>query len=300
MKRMRKVFLVGLCFLTTLTGVFAQEVLLGTTGGVAGDLYNIDPNTGTATLIGPLADAIGNPYAVTGLAFDSVTGILYGSTSNNSGISGSTRRELVSINPNTGVVTVIGAFGIGSGTMADLTFDATTATLYGTGSLDANLYSINLTTGVATAVGSSGISGVIQGVGVAANSAGQLFGSPTGANGPLVQYNKSTGAATNGPTLTGAPAPTGSISAMAFNSGGTLYAVDIDNNIASRPTDLVTINTVTGAVTNIGPSVNFLDAIVFYNPMAIPEPTTTALLGAGLVFLTRTGLRRNRKRSSAS
>lgn len=300
MKRMRKIFLVGLCFLASLTGVFAQEVLLGTTGGSVGDLYNIDPNTGTATLIGPLADALGNPYAVTGLAFDSVTGILYGSTSNNSGISGATKRELVSINPNTGVVTVIGAFGAGTATMGDLTFDTTTATLYGTNSLNGNLYSINLTTGAATAVGSSGISGAIQGVGVAANSAGQLFGSPTGANAPLVQYNKSTGAATNGPTLTGAPFPGGSISAMAFNSGGTLYAVDIDNTVVSRPTHLVTINTVTGAVTDIGASVNFLDAIVFFNPTAIPEPTTTALLGVGLVFLTKTGLRRYRRGSSAS
>jgi PEP-CTERM motif len=295
MKRMRRIFFVGLCFLASLTGVFAQEVLLGTTGGVAGDLYNINSSTGAATLIGPLVDGTFNPYAVTGLAFDNVTGILYGSTSNNSATG---NRELVAINPNTGAVTVIGAFGVGSGTMADLTFDTTTATLYGTGSLDGNLYSINLTTGVATAVGSSGISGAIQGVGVAANSAGQIFGAPTGANAPLVQYNKSTGAATNGPTLTGAPAPAGSISAMAFNSGGTLYAVDIDNTVTSRPTDLVTINPVTGAVTNIGASVNFLDAIVFYNPTAVPEPSTIGMMFLGFGWLGAiTALRRRRRRS---
>src|ERR1700724_2002950 len=115
MKPMGRILLLGLCFLASLTGVLAQEVLLGTTGGVAGDLYNINSSTGAATLIGPLVDGTFNPYAVTGLAFDNVTGILYGSTSNSSSTG---KRELVAINPNTGAVTVIGAFGVGSGTMA--------------------------------------------------------------------------------------------------------------------------------------------------------------------------------------
>jgi hypothetical protein len=133
MNRMRRILLVCLCFLSSLTGVFAQEVLLGATGGAAtGTLYRIDPRTGTATGIGLLVDGSGHSYAVTGLAFDNVTGILYGSTSNNSP-TGS--RSLVAIDPLTGAVTPIGSFAI-SGTMADLTFDITTTTLYGTGSLD--------------------------------------------------------------------------------------------------------------------------------------------------------------------
>ncbi|HWY41467.1 MAG TPA: PEP-CTERM sorting domain-containing protein [Chthoniobacterales bacterium] len=273
MKRMRRILFLGLCLLSSLTGVLAQEVLLGTTGGAAGDLYRIDPTTGVATEIGFLASGF-NVYAVTGLAFDNVTGILYGSTSNKSA---SSARSLVAIDPSTGAVTFIGAFGVGSETMADLTFDGTTATLYGTGSNDGNLYSIDVTTGAATAVGSSGIAAAsINGAGVAANSAGQIFGAPTGANQQLVQYNKTNGSVTTVATFSGAPAPLGSIDAMAFNAGGTLYGVDID---LDKSTHLVTIDTATGAVTDVGASVALLDAIVFFNPTAVPEPATLSLLG---------------------
>jgi hypothetical protein len=80
---------------------------------------------------------------------------------------------------------------------------------------------------------------------------------------------------------------------MAFNSGGTLYGVDIG---LDQTTHLVTINTTTGAVTNIGSSVNFLDAIVFYNPTAVPEPTTIGMmfLGSGCLAAI-TALRRRRR-----
>jgi PEP-CTERM motif len=290
MNRIPRILLFGLCFLSSLTGVFAQEVLLGTTGGAGtGTLYSIDPSTGAATGIGLLVDGTGHPYAVTGLAFDNVTGILYGSTSNRSPTASN---SLVAINPSTGAVTFIGSFATSS-TMADLTFDVTTTTLYGTGSADGNLYSINPATGVATAIGSAGFPATsIAGAGVAANSAGQIFGAPEGASGPLVQYNKTNGSATTVATLSGAPFSSGSIGAMAFNSGGTLYGVNIDNNTGTRPTDLVTIDSVTGAVTNVGASVNFLDAIVFMTP--VPEPTTTMLFGAGVVFLAITTVRRCR------
>jgi hypothetical protein len=275
MKRIRRILFVGLCLLTSLTGVLAQEVLLGTTSGTSGDLFNINPSTGAPSLIGPLIDNGLNPYAVTGLAFDTVNGILYGSTSNQSATGVS---SLVMVNPNSGQVTFIGSFGVTNETMADITFDVVTATLYGTGSKDGNLYRINLTTGAATAVGSSGL-GTTRGNGVAANSAGQVFGAPQGASGALVQFNKITGAATGVATLSGAPFPAGTIAAMAFNSGGTLYATNISDTTFS--TDLVTINTATGAVTNLGATADDLDAIVFYNPTAVPEPATLSLLGLG-------------------
>jgi PEP-CTERM motif len=295
-KRMRKILFAGFCFLSGLTGAFAQEVLLGTTSSAAGDLYQIDPTTGTATHIGFLQDGSFAQFGVTGLAFDSVTGVLYGSTSNNSATD---KQSLVSIDPNTGFVTFIGAFNVGSNTMADLTFDVATATLYGTGSKDGNLYSINTATGVATAVGSgSGLTGPFRGNALAVNGSGQLFGAPLGASGSLVQFSKTSGAATPVATLSGAQFPAGTIAAMAFNSGGTLYGVNI--NDTSFATELVTIDPATAAISNIGASVDALDAIVFYNPTAVPEPTTTVLFGAGLVFLTITGIRRYHRRSSAS
>jgi len=46
------------------------------------------------------------------------------------------------------------------------------------------------------------------------------------------------------------------------------------------------------AAAGIGASVDFLDAIVFFNLTAVPEPTTTVLFGAGIVFRMITAVRR--------
>jgi hypothetical protein len=256
-------------------------VLFGATGGGnPGQLYTINPSTGTATPVGALVDALANTYAVTGLAFDSVNGILYGSTSKNSP-TGS--QSLVAIDPTTGLVTYIGSFATGdNNTMADLTFDVATATLYGSGSLNGNLYTIDTTTGAASALGSSGLLGVV-GVGMAIDSLGTIYGAPRGADQELVTYDKITGAATTVATLSGAPYPSPSnISAMAFDASDTLYGVNVDLNDVTRPTHLVTINTATGAITDIGLSVNNLDAIAF---AVVPEPISTILIGVGLCFI---------------
>src|SRR2546423_7536356 len=152
MNRMRTFLLITLCLVSTLTGAFAQEILLGTTSGAAGRLYSINPNTGAGTQIGFLQDGIGDPFGVTGLAWDNLTGVLYGSTSNNSA---TTPGALVTIDPNTGTVTLVGLFAAGS-TMADLTFDPTTGNLYGIAALTGNLYNINMLTGTALLVGNAG------------------------------------------------------------------------------------------------------------------------------------------------
>jgi hypothetical protein len=54
-----------------------------------------------------------------------------------------------------------------------------------------------------------------------------------------------------------------SISALAFDAAGTLFGVRVDTGPASKPTELLTINTSSGAISVRGPSVNRLDAIVF-------------------------------------
>jgi hypothetical protein len=79
--------------------------LYGTTGGrtLIGQLYEIDPTTGLVTLIGFLVDASGAPFEVTGLSFSPLTGVLY--TSRNSPTAPS---NLVTINPDTGQVSIIG------------------------------------------------------------------------------------------------------------------------------------------------------------------------------------------------
>jgi uncharacterized repeat protein (TIGR03803 family) len=254
----------------------AQSILYGTTGGPSdpGNLYTINPATGFATLVGPLVDASNNHYAVTGLAFGS-NGVLYGSTSANSP---TLPGELLTINTITGRVSTVGTFGFA--TMADLTFDSANSTLYGTAAFSADLYSINPGTGAATVVGASGIpTAGLAGIGLAANASGTVFGTPNAASGNLYTYNVSTGAATAGPALTGAPFGTnGSIDALAFDSSSILFGVDLNrtDNVTPRASDLITINTVTGAVTNIGTimdgsgNISYFDAIVF----SVPESST--------------------------
>jgi hypothetical protein len=258
----------------------AASVLYGATGsnGVNGELVILNPATGAVTTdVGPLVDASGKHYGLTGLAFSPSTGVLYGSTANASPTAPGT---LVTINPATGLVAQVGSFGVVS-TMADLTFDPTTGALYGWQAArgDSSLYSINPTTGAGTRVGPSGVTGIPGGGGLAANAAGTLFVSPNGETGDLDIINHTTGLATTVATLTGAPLPGGAINAMAFDSDGTLYGSDSDQAITAT-LHLVTINTTTGAITDRGATLDNLDAIAF---RTIPEPPSVVSATLGLL-----------------
>ena len=172
--------------------------------------------------------------------------------------------------------------------MADLTFDSVNSTLYGSGSLSANLYSINLLTGKATSLGPSGKAP--SGVGIAADGSGTIFGTPSGAASDLVIYSTVNGSTTVVAPLSGSPFATASINALAFNAG-TLFGVDVNLADSTRPTDLITINTITGVITNIGASIPNLDAIAF----SVPEASTwwAASLAAVYIFFLR--LRQSRR-----
>jgi len=226
--------------------------------------------------IGPLNDALGHNYSVTGLAFRPTTGLLYGSTGNSSTFA---QAVLVSINPSTALVTVIGGFNAGptntSGspaTMADLGFDAA-GNLYGVASIGGpNLYTINLATGQASLVGPNGVSTSTGGGGIAVSPGGTFYGTPTSSR--FGTYNSGTGAYTN--IANPAKPAGGAYGALDFN-GSVLYGLNVGSG-SPPPTHLVTIDPATGAVTDLGASVNSLDAIAFQ----IPEPATLILFVLGL------------------
>jgi hypothetical protein len=266
-------------------------VLYGSTAsGGPGELYRLDPATGGILQdIGALNDAFGLNYGITGLAFDPFSGLLYGSTANNNP---ATRAQLVTINPLNGLVTVIGAFNVGNSgttpsTMSDLSFDPTTGRLYGVGSVGGpQLYSINLLTGQATVIGSTGLTST-SGGGLAISSSGAFYGTPTATR--FGTYNSGSGAFTTiaNPAK---PAGGGAYAALAFDGSGLLYG--LNSGPGTPPvTHLVTIDPVTGAVTDIGASVNALDAIAF---APVPEPSTLSLfallVGGGV--LSRRALRK--------
>jgi len=268
-------FLLG--SLAAASQVHAGTLYASTAAGGPGELYVINQATGAVIQdVGPLNDVLSVNYPITGLAFSPVTGVLYGSTGN----AGTVDALLVKINPATAVVSVVGPFNAGplnSGgtpaTMADLAFDSA-GNLYGVASIGGpNLYSINATTGQATLVGPNGVSTSTTGGGIAISPGGTFYGTPTSSR--FGTYNSGTGAYTN----IGNPAKPagGGYGALDFD-GSVLYGLNVGSG-SPPPTHLVTIDPATGAVTDIGLSVNSLDAIAFQ----IPEPATFVLMLVGAV-----------------
>jgi hypothetical protein len=222
--------------------------------------------------IGPLNDVTGLNYGITGMAFSPLTGVLYGSVSNSVA---ATQAQLVTINPATAQVTVVGHFNVGNAgtnpsTMADIAFDSA-GNLYGVGSVGGpQLYSINTATAQATVIGGTGLTST-SGGGLGISPTGTFSGSPSSSR--FGTYDSTTGAFTN---ITSPTKPVGGAYAALAYDGATLYGLDLGPGSAGTPDELVTIDPVTGAVTDIGASVNFLDSIAF----TVPEPTIALSLGA--------------------
>jgi len=261
------------------TGAADAATLYGATAsGGPGELYILNAGTGGVIQdVGPLNDALNVNYGVTGLAFSPVTGLLYGSTAN---ADPATAAKLISINPLSGLVTVIGDFnvtggGVGS-TMADIAFDSS-GNLYGIGSKGGpQLYSINILTGQATIVGAgSGLTSTTGG-GLAISPSSVFFGTPTASR--FGTYDSTTGAYSN---IANPVKPGGGAYAALDFSGNVLYGLNSGTG-SPPPTHLVTIDTVTGAVTDLGLSVPALDAIAFLQ--VVPEPGTMTLLLAGIML----------------
>src|SRR5687768_1310816 len=267
MRRSRLAFsaIVALLAFATLAADHARAAVLyaATAAGDTGQLYTLNPANGAMLQnIGPLNDAAGTNYPITGLAFHPTTGVLYGSTGNNPA---ATAARLVTINPATGLVTVIGSYNAGptnsSGTpatMADLAFDATGG-LYGVGSIGGpQLYSINTSTAQASVIGGTGLTSTTGGGVEFAASA--LYGTPTASR--FGTYNLVTGAYTDiaNPAK---PAGGGAYGALSTDPDtGLLYGLNVGSG-SPPPTHLVTINPVNGAVTALGASLASLDAIAF-------------------------------------
>jgi hypothetical protein len=276
----RHIFFCALAMLAFTKQARAGTLYASSAAGAAGELYIINPLNGSLVQdVGALNDGLGVNYGITGLAFNPTTGLLYGSTGNAGAPEADAR--LVTIDPNTALVTVIGSFNAGpvnSGgtpaTMSDLAFDSA-GNLYGIGSIGGpQLYSINILTGQATVIGGTGLTST-SGGGLAITTGGIAYGTPTSTR--FGTYNLLTGAYSN------IAAPTrpvgGAYAALSIDENGILFGMDLGST--SSVTHLVTINTANGAVTDLGVSVGFIDGIAF---QPVPEPATMSLLiGAAAV-----------------
>jgi len=223
------------------------------TFGAQGTLYTIDPATGMVlTTVGLLHDSANNPYGLTGLKYDSTTGIFYAATS---GQSPTRPSYLATVDPATALVTPIGPFG--DRALTDLAIDPTTGTMYGISGFDQKFYTINTSTGQAVQTGSTGI-GFANGGGFAADRAGALFGF---SNFSFYSFNKTTGMA----TLIGPTGLRNLVKAADFNPSNMLYALEggggVDNTHL-RWLDRCEVTT--GTCTRVGQvNANDLDALGF-------------------------------------
>jgi hypothetical protein len=265
----------------TSTAAIAQQLYvasvrsLANTGaeGLAGALYTVNLATGSATFVAPIKINGTTPIGVTGMAAHPATGVFYGITSPlNPGVP----QSLVTIEPTTGKATLIGGLKFEG---SDIAFNRA-GILYTWLPSSSQLGLVNLETGTVTPIGPQGLPSSPAGLAIDAN--GIAYITPKGAAGTLDTVDVGSGILKTGPPLTGAPFPS-VINSMTFTPSGLLLAV---NSNAGAPADtrLVTINTATGAVSNIGTLPQDSDALTFATGPSRPG-TVASLSGQSLALI---------------
>lgn len=246
------------------------------------NLWLLDPATGAGQVIGDLGAEI------TGIAFHPFTGVLFGVTATiQLPPDNFAPGDLVTIDPLTGVATLVGSLGLDDltdegPTLADIAFDPTTGVLYGwRARRSGDLYTVDLATGAATLVGQSGLSNT-NGQGLTFGPGGNLYYAGEGTQGLLRTIDKSTGL------------PTGSIQLMNYPGDENIPALDFDGRmifgVAGTGGDLITINPATGEITTIGPIAsgpdvpdNTIDGIAFACPRTSAGVPTMSAVGLACV-----------------
>jgi len=262
---------------------FAQDEGLYGCAGRFSNLYTIDPTTGAATLVGPM----GGEIWCTGLAF-SADGTLFAMGWDEIPPPDDWVAALYTVNPNTGAATMVGHshHTYGDQGIPDISFRSD-GTLFGYLMKDDGLGTISTATAAVTKVGPTLLDG--RGNGIAFDAGDTLFHSNDDALHTLDQTDGQFITLVGLHTWPDVYCPTGRgprINAMDFNSAGTLYGSLNCGDHRSGPNYLVTVNTTTGNVTNIGPTVDGLDGIAFREEAEfVPEWGSIALLGSGLAGL---------------
>lgn len=292
--------LAGLLALPSVAAALPQPTLLMTTGGAGNkketppsDLYSVDPATAATTSRG------GTGFAITGLAQDPTTGILYGVSNAKSPIAPKT---LLTIDPATGAATQVGPLGL---IIADITFDSQ-GRLFGWSEENDQLASIDKATGAATEIGTNEIGTYGSGSAFDINDSYWLF--PEGEGGGAPGSEEEGGfftidTATNKPTFQGKLTPLDDnhspISAAAFDCARTtLYATV--NNFGEPLANLVTIDTATGALSNKGTLPSGADGLEWYCPLAFEFAQPAIKVAAKKKTLTISVIRGPRIKGAAS
>lgn len=236
------------------TDVFVVLPNLYAVAGSSGDVTDfqiLDPATGST-----VARLFTN-IAYVGLAFKPSNGMAYTLQSPRYYFNGNPGQVIWQITLGFGGSGTYISGGVGSYT--DIAFDLFD-NLYVWDKGANKLATLDANTGVATDLGISGLSGT-SGNGLAASSANTFLIAPNGEDGSLYTVNRLTGVAGSPLALSGGSGTGRPISGLAFDKNGTLYGVCHDRH--SGHSELMTIDTTTGAITFIGPTEAQFDSIAF-------------------------------------
>jgi uncharacterized repeat protein (TIGR01451 family) len=224
---------------------------LGSCNGTLSSLYTLDPDTGAATLVGPITVGGTQVRHVTGLAVKPNDGTLYairGSQVPQPDCTDFGESTLLTVNPATGEATVVGTAGSVSGQFPDIDFDPF-GTLYGWNENGDDLYTISLS-GSSTLVGECDCN--TAQTGVAIDSAGTVYVKP---GSDLWTVGHSTGQIITAIGLDQTPQ-----NILAFDPNDVLYS----GTRTGTGFTLQTIDPSTGTVTDVGSNtVMNISAIAF-------------------------------------
>lgn len=245
--------------------------LFMTTGGVGdssktpppSNLWQLDPWTGAGVSVGNTG------YAITGLAQDPTTGILYAVSNAKSP---TVPLALLTIDPATGAATPVGSLGK-EHKIADISFNSNGELFGWWDEPEDDLVRIDKATGAVTQIGDSGLSTYGSGSAFDINDTFWLFGEGEGE--PAVPNTEGSfwtvDTATGVPTLRGQLTPIdshrSSISAAAYDCARTTLWATV-NNYGEPPANLITIDTATGNPSNKGRTETGADGLEWYCPLA--------------------------------
>jgi len=246
--------------------------------GVEGNLYLVDRETAATRLVASFNVGGKTPVGLDGLAIHPRTGVFYGITAPTSAV---IPRSLVIVDPTNGNVSLVGDLVL---VASDIEF-AADGTLFAWLPETRQIGTIDVDTGRVTARGKPVERGASKG-GFTLIGPDKAYVATTGGAGTIDVVDIKSGELTTGPQITGAPFPD-LINGLALQHG-TLYAINT-NFGRSTQANLVTIDPLTGKVTNIGALPNDTDAIAF-GPAQSNKDMTTSLMEMRFPILIGLGL----------
>ena len=237
----------------------------------ASNLYTLDPTTAA------VVETVGSTgyFHVTGLAVNPQSGVLYATANGDTTQCFSTfaNAQLLTLDPNTGAATLIGATGL---QIPDIAFSPS-GTLFAWNENDDDMYTLNLTDGTSTLVGESNTNSFQTGLAV--DAGGTIY---MKAGGDLYTIDDSTG---EGTFVIELSSETNNM--LAFNTSGVLYTGTRDTFGPNTGIQVAAAQPNPTSVSPVAFEVTFDEPVTGFDETDIDLSFSSA--GTGTVVVTDTG-----------